>query len=97
MDLKYVKDMPLNAEDDRLFRTIDFRPFGRTAHERQMMHDHVRLDYLYPGRAVVCLETKDGIAVIGDATPGNGEVQKIRESLPLDVRVQSFVLYPEFR
>ena len=94
MDARLVKEMPLPPEVSAQIERMRSVAALTTAQERRFLDD-VRLQYLYPGRAVVCYETPEGLAVVGVAEAGAGHAREIKDRLPEPFRTKARIVFPE--
>ena len=56
--------------------------------------ESLRLQFLYHGRAVVCVPTDEGLVVVADAEPGAGQAKAIKNELPEPVRSKARIVFP---
>lgn len=95
MDYKLVRDIPLPEEYRQYFDDSEGIHKAKKTSETRYNDDVVKLDFLYPGRAVVCVDTKDGLAVVADTEVGKGLAREIQDKLPIGLRENSQIIFPE--
>jgi hypothetical protein len=86
-------DVPadVSAEIDRMRSTAKF--VSRV--EELRFEENARLQWLFGGRAVVCLDTDQGLFIVAEAEPGTGAVRKVLDQLPDPLKPKARVRYPE--
>lgn len=65
-----------------------------SAEQDQRFDENLRLQFLYRGRAVVCVPTDEGLVVVADAEPGAGRARAIKNELPEPVRSKARIVFP---